>query len=70
MLNNNVHSYNTRNATKLHDGRAKTSLGKNSIKIKEAKLFNSISEEITKLKFANNFNRETTKNILSAHRNL
>ncbi len=39
MLNNNVYSYNTRNAT-LHEGRAKTSLGKNSIKIKGAKLFN------------------------------
>ncbi len=25
MLNNNVHSYNTRNVTKLHEGRAKLS---------------------------------------------
>ncbi len=55
MLNNNVHSYNTRNATTLHEVRAKTSLGKNSIKIKGAKLFNSISEEITKLKSTNKF---------------
>ncbi len=70
MLNNNVHSYNTRNVTKVHEGRAKTSLGKNSIKIKGAKLFNLISEEITKLKSINKFKREITKNILSAYRNL
>ncbi len=70
MLNNNVHSFNTRNATKLHEGRAKTSLGKNCIKIKGVKLFNSISEEITKLKSTNKFKREITKNILSAYRNL
>ncbi len=70
MLNKNVHSYNTRNATKLHEGKAKTSSGKNSIKIKAARLFNFISEEITKLKSTNKFKREITKNILSAHRKL
>ncbi len=68
MLNNNVHSYNTRNETKLLEGRAKTRLGKNSIKIKGAKLFNSISGLITKLKSTNKFKREITKNILSAYR--
>ncbi len=56
--------------SKLHEGRAKTSLGKNSIKIKVAKLFNSVSEEITKLKSTNKVKREITKNILSAYRNL
>ncbi len=55
MSNNNVHSYNTRNETKLHEGRAKTNLGKNIIKIKGAKLFNTISEEITQLKSTNKF---------------
>ncbi len=70
MLNTNVHRYNTRNATKLHEGRAKASLRKNSIKIKGAKLFNSIFVEITKLKSTNKFKREITKTILSAYRNL
>ncbi len=45
-------------------------LGENSIKIKGAKLFNSISEEITKLKFTNKFKREITKDILSAYSHL
>ncbi len=62
--------YYNRNATKLHEGRAKTSLGKNSIRINGAKLFNSISEEITKLKSTNKFKKEITKNILSEYRNL
>ncbi len=70
MLNNNVHSYNTRNATKLHGGRAKQARGKNSIKIKGAKLFNSISEEVSKLNSTNKFKWEITKNVLSAYRNL
>ncbi len=70
MSNNNVQSYNTRNAAQLHEGRAKTSLWKNGIKIKGVKLFNCISEEITQLKSTNKFKREITKNILSAYRNL
>ncbi len=69
MLNNNVHSYNTRNATKIHDSRAKTSLEKNSIKIKRAVLFNSISEEIAKIESINKFKTAITENLLSAYRN-
>ncbi len=59
--NIHVHNHRTRTSNKLHISKTKTSLAMKSIKIKGAKLYNSLEHTITNIKTYNTFKKEVTK---------